>query len=333
MLEKPNLSDAQIQTCLNASFGLTIQNLEFLPIGYDAYAWVYRIDAINQQYFLKVRKGTVYPAALTVPHYLQQQGIENIVAPLESFDGKLCVPIDDFSLIVYPWIDSDSSSAWDMTLTQQQWQAWGEVMRRIHQTPIADKIMSRMKKEAFTCQWDAMFHKVDRLVQSSQFADPIKQEAAALWKQKQDTINHAYRRMVELGTQLQAQEHQYVICHADIHKANIMIDRQDVIRIVDWDGVILAPIERDLMFFVDNGYETHKPEWFLQGYGDVTINQTAIAFYRYEWVVQEFGDFGERIFFNDELGELSKQDSLNGFKQLFDVADVIDLAMQADMKL
>jgi len=136
--------------------------------------------------------------------------------------------------------------------------------------------------------------------------------------------------LMELSTQFQQQSHEFVICHADIHKANIMIDKQHQIRIVDWDEVIIAPKERDLMFFVEDGHEAHKVMAFMQGYGETEINQTMIAYYRYEWVVQEFGDFGERVFLSEELGDIQKQDSLDGFKQLFDAGDVIDLAIQAD---
>jgi hypothetical protein len=36
-------------------------------------------------------------------------------------------------------------------------------------------------------------------------------------------------------------------------------------------------------------------EWFI-GYGAAAIDPLALAYYRYEWVVQEIGDNGKRVF-------------------------------------
>lgn len=330
MLERPNLDDNQILTCLNASFGIQAQTISFLPIGNDSNAWVYRIEAHTNDYFLKVRKGTVNLAVLKTPHYLQESGIKNVIAPIASQSGELYVPLQNFSLILYPWIHSETTSAWDVTLSDDQWQSWGNIMRTIHQTPIPDDLSQLIPTETFVCKWNDIFNRVNALIQTSTFNNTIQQQTANFWRTNQPTINHIYRRQQNLGTQLQAQAHTFVICHADIHKANIMIDKHDEIHIVDWDEVIIAPIERDLMFFVSDGHDPHKVNAFLRGYGDMEVNHTALAYYRYEWVIQEFGDYGERIFLNDDLSDVEKQSAFHEFKQLFDAGDVIDLAFQAD---
>ena len=58
MLESPNLPDAKIRECLRATYGLTCASLDFLPIGYDASAWAYRVTTSDgERYFLKARRG------------------------------------------------------------------------------------------------------------------------------------------------------------------------------------------------------------------------------------------------------------------------------------
>lgn len=47
------------------------------------------------------------------------------------------------------------------------------------------------------------------------------------------------------------------------------------------------------------------------------------ADYRYEWVVQEIGDYAERVFLTDELGVATKADAVRGLKALFDPGDVV----------
>lgn len=48
MLDKPPLSDEKISACLLDSYGLTVTGIEFLPIGHDSYAGVYRVQANEQ---------------------------------------------------------------------------------------------------------------------------------------------------------------------------------------------------------------------------------------------------------------------------------------------
>lgn len=43
----------------------------------------------------------------------------------------------------------------------------------------------------------------------------------------------------------------FVLCHADFHDANLLIDPTGRLFIVDWDEIILAPKERDLVFVTD----------------------------------------------------------------------------------
>ena len=97
--------------------------------------------------------------------------------------------------------------------------------------------------------------------------------------------------------------------------------------IVDWDDTLLAPKERDLMFVIDEDtIHTREEQLFFDGYGNVEINKLALAYYRYEWCVQEIGDFGERVLLTTDAGETTKQASVEGFIQLFSQGDVIEAA-------
>jgi spectinomycin phosphotransferase len=39
-----------------------------------------------------------------------------------------------------------------------------------------------------------------------------------------------------------------VLCHGDPHLGNLLHEGADVVSLVDWDDVVLAPRERDIMF-------------------------------------------------------------------------------------
>jgi hypothetical protein len=70
---------------------------------------------------------------------------------------------------------------------------------------------------------------------------------------------------------------------------------------------------------------------FFAGYGTVELTQPALAYYRYEWCVQEIGDFGNRVFLTTDTGERTKQESVEGFRELFSQGDVIERALHTPL--
>src|SRR5690606_12166568 len=106
MLEKPRLQDQDIITCLRAGYGLPVAGVEFLPIGNDATAWVYRVWCEDRRsYFLKIKRAAVEEASLLIARHLKDSGIKQVVAPLAATNGKLWLPLDSFALILYPFIE------------------------------------------------------------------------------------------------------------------------------------------------------------------------------------------------------------------------------------
>ena len=299
MLEKPNLSDDIIVAALRAGYGLAVRALEFLPLGNDARAWSYRVKAPAATYFLKLRKGSPKPASLAVPHYLQQNGIANIVAPLETSSGRLTFPVDGYSLILFPFVEGRSE--WNMPMRLPQWRAWGRIMRAIHDMAITSELAESVARAAFAENWLGRLARVESAVMSGAFGGDYAEAAAQIWRIHAREVVTARERYLSLGAQLAARSLRFVICHADIHRANIIIDKRDDIRIVDWDETVLAPKERDLMFFLGDGHDRQVEAAFLQGYGECTVDRIGLAYYRYDWVLQEFVDYGERLFLSPTL--------------------------------
>jgi spectinomycin phosphotransferase len=112
-----------------------------------------------------------------------------------------------------------------------------------------------------------------------------------------------------------------VLCHSDIHRGNLLLDVTGKLYVVDWDQPVYAPIERDLMF-VSGGAEgflgmtPHQRALFFEGYGPVDINQTALEYYRHEWMVQDIGSLGAQVFV-DEVGDETRADGAKWFRALF----------------
>src|SRR5512145_2281286 len=105
MIEKPDIRDETIVSALR-EHSIPVVGVEFLPVGNDASAWAYRVDTENRNtYFLKIRKEIQSQAAFLVPRFLQDHGIEQVLAPLPTKDNELWISMEDFILILYPFVN------------------------------------------------------------------------------------------------------------------------------------------------------------------------------------------------------------------------------------
>jgi spectinomycin phosphotransferase len=328
MLEKPDLPDAAIAETLSDRYGLAVTALEFLPIGNDATAWAYRVAADDgAAYFLKVRRGEVSLASLRIPRFLREAGVTQVVAPLPARDGALSAPLDGYSLILYPFVAGRVGM--DAGLAPAQWTELGAALRRIHAIRLPADLAGQAAREAFVPPWAGMVRRLDAQIAAADgFDDPHRRALAAFWRPRCAAIAAIVAEAEELGRALRSDPPPFVLCHADIHTANVLLDAEGGLRIVDWDGVILAPIERDLMFVLGDGAERSADEAaFFRGYGEAAVNLTALAYYRREWVVQDIGDYGERVFFMPELGDATRADAVAGLAAMFDPGDVVAAAL------
>jgi spectinomycin phosphotransferase len=337
MLEKPSLTDDAIINRLNQQYRLTVVSLEFLPIGNDAAAWVYKVSAVNAAYLLKVKWGQISLASLDVPHFLYESGIEQVVAPIPNQSHELSTSLQEFTLILYPFIDGQSGM--QIGLSLDQWRNLGAILRKMHSTRFPSELVQQVPRESFTLKanWMQIIHSLQQGLSAITIRDELEEKLAVFWQEHTQEIAHIISRTEELGRLLQAQSLPYVLCHADIHIANVLVDGAGHLFIVDWDGTLFAPKERDLMFVV-GGREASSPEneserAFMSGYGHADISWLALAYYRYEWVVQEIADFAERVFLMPGIGLETKQDAVRGFKQLFRPGDVITSAYTSESYL
>lgn len=325
MREKPAVADSEILKRLNAEFVLFAQTAEFLPIGADGNAWAYRVDTDETSYFLKMRRGVPAEAMLVVPDYLQANTVTEVVAPLRTQSDKLYVTLGDYSLILYPMIDGES--AWEKELSDDQMHTWGDIMRRIHSAILIPALEKIVPKEQYISKHDALFKRMNRIIHQDTFDNDIANALADVWKSRINDIQFVYNRHLALGDRIKRQNLKHVICHADSHQANLMLKSNGELRVVDWDEVVIAPKERDLMFFDMSNPDSHHGFW--AGYQSTDVNYAAIAYYRYEWVVQEFAEWAAWILDSPDRPVGEKAYALSEFKKLFNAGDVVEVAHQA----
>jgi spectinomycin phosphotransferase len=332
--DRPKLADETIAAAVRAHYGISIVALNFLPLGNDSDTYVYRVEADDgAAYFLKIRNQLGFsPASLAVPRYLRDAGVPHIVAPLMTTSRTLWVMVNDFALTLYPFIDGRIGG--DVGISEQLWIELGRTVKQIHMTQLPPKLMAVVPRETFVPPRRGVIDDLQRAIESHVLADPAQRELAAFWNSRRDQIRALVNRADALGRQLRATSGPLVLCHADLHTRNVLLEGPEQMWVIDWDETVFARKERDLMFFVGGIMpkllQPHHTEYFLRGYGDAAIDRDALVYYRHAWAVQDIAADGEQVFFLPELSDASRQHAVRMFMSLFEPGNIVSIASAAD---
>lgn len=334
MLERPNdIQDEQIAACLRAEYGLHTAEIAFLPLGADYNTAVFRATAPDgTPYFVKLRRGAFDEIAVTLPRFLSDQGVAEIIPPLVSRAGRLCAALDPYTLILYPFVEGRDGYA--VVLSPQQWAAFGAAMKRLHTMALPPALAGCIPREGYSARWRESLKRSLDLVRAGDWAEPVAAEAAAFMRAHGDESLDLIARAERYARALQAHPRPAVACHSDAHAANLLIDGDGRLYIVDWDDPILAPKERDLMFIGGmQGFAGTTPEeeerLFYRGYGPVEIDPVALAYYRYERIIVDLAIYCEELLLTDE-GGADRPQSLRYLMSNFEPGGTIDMARRAE---
>lgn len=328
MLERPGLAEEKIVACLRDDYAVAATGVTFLPLGNDSGAWTYQVSAEGGNiYFLKVKAGRIDAPGVLIPRHLKDQGLEQVVAPLPARSQALWQPVDGFGLSLYPFVEGRSGM--QAGLSDEQWTAYGAFLKNLHSTRLPADLGRHVPAETFVPRWATVVRSLSTRVHAGRYADGCERQLAAIWKERSGAIAQSVSRAEALGRVLQSKPPGFVLCHADIHTANILIDKEGRLFVVDWDGLLFAPRERDLMFVIG----ARQAPLFFVGYANTQIDRVAVAYYRYEWVVQEIGDYGERVFLNKNTARETRDHAVQAFRQLFQPGDVVEAAYESQTAL
>lgn len=327
MLEKPNISDDLIVSHLKNEYDLDIAELAFLPLGADEGSAVYRVvTSDGTVFFLKLRKG-FNDIVVTIPLFLKSQGAQEIISPFETKSKQYWADFGAYKMILYPFIRG--KNGFEMELTDHHKRSLGAALKRIHTVNIPFELEREIPKENYPPYWCERLKNLRRQVENAIFGEPTAAKLAAFMKSNGSEIRRLIECTEELASELQSKPLELVLCHTDIHAANMLITENNDFYIVDWDNPLLAPKERDLMFIgggIDNLWQSERDESiFYQGYGEADINFTVMAYYRYERVIEDLVAFGEQLLLSDE-GGADRESAYRRFTGNFEPGSTIDIA-------
>jgi spectinomycin phosphotransferase len=329
VIEKPNISNEKIVFALQKKFLIPVIGIDFLPLGLDSSAWTYRVETENDACFLKLRKEIPNSTGILIPRFLKEQGIQQVMAPLSTQDGKAWACADDFFFILYPFVKGER--VMDVGMSDAHWVEFGSALKRLHTMKLPTDLSHQIKRETFIPKVLGFTRELHLQVKAHEYDDPFQKELAEFWLENYEIISTILQRTEILSEKMQDTDLEFVLCHADIHTANLLLSDDDKIYIVDWDEAMLAPKERDLLFVIGSIFnDTSGGRWerlFFEGYGEAEVDPLALAYYRYDWCVEDIGVFAEDIFGREYVGEETKANSIGWFKSLFEQGKSVKAAL------
>lgn len=332
MIEKSPLLEQNVIDCLKIKYDIDVSTLTFLPLGADMDACVYRAETTSKaSYFVKLKRGYHHDISAIILTLLYNAGIGNIIPIVKTTRGKTTQRMDDYTLMVFPFIDG--CDGFSQHLTDEQWLTLGKVMRQIHEINVPLSIQAEIQRESYMPKWREAVRSLYPLMESEPRGDAIAINLLVFMKKHKTVIHQLVDRAEQLANMVQRQHTSFVLCHSDLHAGNVFIDKKGTLYIVDWDNPIIAPKERDLMFIgggVANVWNKAREKGlFYQGYGETDVNMALLAYYRYERIIEDIAIYAQQLLLTMAGGE-DRARWYKDFISQFDPQGVVEIAFKTD---
>ncbi len=332
MIEPPRLTVEAIAGRLPEAYGLQVARMAFLPGGADLEAAAYHVVAGDgREYFLKIRGDRFAESSVALPKVFSDLGIRHIIAPLPANTGQLSSNLDGLRLILYPFVAG--RNAYETDLADGDWIELGDTLRQIHNVKIPRALAGHLAQENYSPDGREAVLSFLEMAEGGRFQEPVSAKLARFLVANSGEIAALVARTGRLARGLSGRAWRPFLCHNDLHAGNILIAEDDF-YLVDWDEVILAPKERDLMYvgggLIGRWRDPEEEEaLFYRGYGPTEVNPAAMAYYRYERIIQDIAVECRHIFLSTDSRE-TRERSYKSLISNFEIGNVLEIAYNAE---
>lgn len=329
-------SKQRIIDYLKINYRIDVIALMRLSGGADINAALYRAQASDESlYFIKLKYGLYNDIGVTIQQLLYSAGIEHIISPIITKDDQPIFQVDDFTIVVYPFIEGQDG--FSHQLTNDQWIIFGQALKQVHEFQLSPLIKKKLKQETYCSKWRVAVRAIYAYIDTKpKLTDAIALKLLAYMHENRDIIQRLVYRAEQLGQKIKEQSPKFVLCHSDVHAGNVVLANDGLLYIVDWDQPIMAPKERDLMFIgagVGNVWnKSNEEELFYKGYGKTKINNDILAYYRYERIVEDIAEYTQQLMLTTEDVK-NREIMYNHFLAMFEPQGVVDIAFKTDTNL
>jgi len=230
--------------------------------------------------------------------------------------------------VLYPFVQGENAMV--VGLSNDQWREFGSALRAVHASQLEPRLRASLRAETFMLPSAAVVRRLLTLPGGAAVESATVEPFLAFWRAHTEPMHQMLVRAESLGTELRSKTFDNVLCHSDIHAANILVGEDGRVWLVDWDGPIVAPRERDLLFVIGSRIArvvTPREEaHFFAEYGAVEIDLTALIYYRYERIIEDIGEMATSILLDPRLSERARADAAERVMSVFTPDGAIERA-------
>ena len=305
MLTEPSdLDRAALRAVVERHWGLRDVTFDYLPLGFGSHHWE-ALDARGARRFVTVDDleagfqagpdadatfAALDRAFRTAAALRDEAELDLVVAPLVDDEGVVIRRLSDrYAVTVSPFIEG-TSSVYGSYESADDRRRMGAVLGRLHAA--TEHVPAGLpRREHFEVPSRAglaeALSDLDRRWASGPFAEPARQ----LLRDNAQDIERRLGEYDELAVRVRAGTEPWVVTHGEPHRANVILDSQGRVRLVDWDTTLIAPRERDLCMVLDQDL-TGWTEYVAVA-GPASLNQEALHLYRSWWNLADIAVFVE----------------------------------------
>ncbi len=286
---------------LERQYGINCIDITDQEGGWSALA--YKVSDGVKDYFLKVYEksrastpkltaliDTYVPITLWLNENTDMKG--KLPVPLLTQDSKHKWEDDNGVYLLYEYIDGITIGSSE--LTENQVQQVAKIISTLHsykdEIPVNTKDVREDFSLLFLNQLKEILHK-GFISSSMDLTDLL----GAYIKPLERYIN----RVERLAINIRRSNPKMVLCHTDIHNWNLMQSDEQIV-LIDWEGLKLAPAEADLMFFVDKPYYDAFINTYQGFHKDFAINMDTLLFYRIRRKLEDIFEFIEQLLYDKQ---------------------------------
>ncbi len=295
---------------LHHCYAIVPEKLDFVPTGWISAC--YRLTCGDgTSAFLKLQPLDGFqPLAASAPDFylpltrqLATRGIlPHIAYPLPTVDGALWTAWEGWRVILYNHVPGRVVGHAGMTDAVVRQLA--ELLARLHGATTALLLRAPLA-ETFELACEAPL-RAALTVLAHQGAEATAGQRALrtlLVPRRRSTASPVSAHLVRLRllqAQARAAAHPFVVCHADLHGENLMLDAAGRLYILDWEGAILAPVEQDMIFFAgEPTFDTAFRPAYEALAGPLKLDAALLDFYWLRRGLDDVADWVLRIMAGD----------------------------------
>ncbi len=262
----------EISRLISSKYGFNVKSVNVAPRGFVGETYI--IDTDKEKYFLKIFQENRYFAnvlqGLPVLRELKDLGVNYINYPIFTKEKTLYFVENNRYYILFNYIKGENTEEYEVYKVFQQ---------LIEISKLTKKIKSQIKGESFSILY----------VESFEEGIEKYKDIPVIQNHLDGVLNH-WSRFKDLANTLKRRNHAMYITHGDAF-GNVIKDKEDL-YIIDWDDLLLAPLERDLWFFFDN---QEVIDLYRKEFPNFKMDKDLILFYIYNRFFDDLLGFFELL--------------------------------------